>query len=46
MKLEREIMVVLGNRVVRGRVAGWEALFVSVDEHARIAYTELHPDDS
>jgi len=35
-----------GNRRDRSRGAGWEVLFVAVDDHARIAYTELHPDES
>lgn len=35
-----------GDRRDRSRGAGWEALFVAVDDHARIAYTELHPDES
>lgn len=25
--------------------AGWEYLFVAVDDHARVAFTELHPDE-
>lgn len=35
-----------GDRRDRSRGAGWEVLFVAVDDHARIAYTELHPDES
>jgi transposase InsO family protein len=35
-----------GNRRDRSPGAGWEVLFVAVDDHARIAYTELHPDES
>ncbi|MFB9289371.1 IS481 family transposase [Pseudoduganella plicata] len=35
-----------GNRRDRSRGAGWEVLFVAVDDHTRIAYTELHPDES
>jgi len=35
-----------GNRRDRSRGAGWEVLFVAVDDHARIAYTELYPDES
>ena len=35
-----------GDRRDRSRGAGWEVLFVAVDEHARIAYTELYPDES
>lgn len=25
--------------------AGWEALFVAIDDHARVAYTAMHPDE-
>lgn len=25
--------------------AGWETLFVAVDDHARIAFTDMHPDE-
>jgi transposase InsO family protein len=35
-----------GDRRDRSRGAGWEVLFVAVDDHARIAYTELYPDES
>ena len=35
-----------GNRRDRSRGAGGEVLFVAVDDHARIAYTELYPDES
>lgn len=35
-----------GDRRIRSRGAGWEVLFVAVDDHARIAYTELYPDES
>jgi transposase InsO family protein len=35
-----------GDRRDRSRGAGWEVLFVAVDDHARIAYTELYPDET
>ena len=35
-----------GDRRDRTRGAGWEVLFVAIDDHARIAYTELRPDES
>jgi transposase InsO family protein len=35
-----------GNRQERSRGAGWEVLFIAIDDHARIAYTEMHPDES
>jgi transposase InsO family protein len=35
-----------GDRRDRSRGAGWEVLFVAVDDHARIAYTELYSDES
>lgn len=25
--------------------AGWETLFVAIDDHARIAFTAMHPDE-
>jgi transposase InsO family protein len=35
-----------GDRRDRTRGAGWEVLFVAVDDHARIAFTELYPDET
>lgn len=35
-----------GDRRDRSRGAGWEVLFVAIDDHARIAYTELYADES
>jgi len=34
-----------GDRRTRRRGIGWEMLFVAVDDHARIAFTEMHPDE-
>jgi transposase InsO family protein len=37
---------VTGNPRDHIRGAGWEALFVAIDDHARIAFTEIYPDES
>ena len=34
-----------GNRKDSVDGAGWETLFVAVDDHARIAFTAMHPDE-
>jgi transposase InsO family protein len=34
-----------GDRSRRSRAAGWEFLHVCVDDHSRLAYTELLPDE-
>jgi transposase InsO family protein len=36
---------VTGNRRDHVRGAGWEFLFVAVDDHARIAFTQMKPDE-
>ncbi len=36
---------VTGNRRDTVDGAGWETLFVAVDDHARIAFTAMHPDE-
>ncbi len=36
---------VTGNRRDAVDGAGWEFLFVAVDDHARVAYTDMHPDE-
>lgn len=36
---------VTGNRRDSVHGAGWEALFVAVDDHARLAFTAMHPDE-
>ena len=36
---------VTGNRRDRVDGAGWETLFVAIDDHARIAFTDIHPDE-
>ncbi|WDD92796.1 IS481 family transposase [Burkholderia sp. FERM BP-3421] len=37
---------VTGNRRDTVDGVGWEYLFVAVDDHARIAYTAMHPDET
>jgi transposase InsO family protein len=37
---------VTGNRRDSVDGAGWETLFVAVDDHARIAFTAMHPDET
>lgn len=36
---------VTGNRKDSVYGAGWETLFVAIDDHARIAFTAMHPDE-
>jgi transposase InsO family protein len=36
---------ITGDRRIRARNAGWEHLHVAIDDAARLAYTELLPDD-
>lgn len=36
---------VTGNRKDSVAGAGWETLFVAIDDHARIAFTAIHPDE-
>ena len=36
---------VTGNRRDSVEGAGWETLFVAIDDHARLAYTAMHPDE-
>ena len=36
---------VTGNRRDSVDGAGWETLFVAIDDHARIAFTAMHPDE-
>jgi transposase InsO family protein len=36
---------VTGNRRDSVDGAGWEMLFVAIDDHARIAFTRMHPDE-
>ena len=36
---------VTGNRRDTVDGAGWEMLFVAIDDHARVAFTQIHPDE-
>jgi transposase InsO family protein len=44
-RIERPGHRVTGNRRDSVDGAGWEMLFVAVDDHARIAFTAMHPDE-
>ena len=44
-RIERPSHRVTGNRRDSIDGAGWEFLFVAVDDHARIAFTAMHPDE-
>jgi transposase InsO family protein len=37
---------ITGDRAHRGREMGWEFVFVAVDDHSRIAFTQVYPDES
>jgi transposase InsO family protein len=36
---------VTGNQQIKARGVGWEHLFVAVDDHARIGFTDMYPDE-
>jgi transposase InsO family protein len=44
-RIERPSHRVTGNRRDSVDGAGWETLFVAIDDHARIGYTAMHPDE-
>lgn len=44
-RIERPSHHVTGNRRDSVTGAGWEMLFVAVDDYARIAFTAMHPDE-
>lgn len=44
-RIERPGHRVTGNRRDSVAGAGWEFLFVAVDDHARVAFTAIHPDE-
>jgi transposase len=44
-RIERPSHRVTGNRKDSVEGAGWEMLFVAVDDHARIAFTDMYPDE-
>jgi len=41
--IAREGHRIHGNRRTRARGVGWEFLFVAIDDHARIGFTQMHP---
>jgi len=45
-RIERPSHRVTGSRQDAVRGAGWEFLFVAVDDHARIGFTAMHPDET
>jgi transposase InsO family protein len=44
-RIERPSHRVTGNRRDRVDGAGWEFLFVAIDDHARIGFTDMYPDE-
>ena len=44
-RIERPSHRVTGDRRDTARGAGWETLFVAIDDHARIAFTQMQPDE-
>jgi len=44
-RIERASHRVTGNRRDSVDGAGWEYLFVAVDDHARVAFCQMHPDE-
>lgn len=44
-RIERPSHRVTGNRRDSVDGVGWEMLFVAIDDHARIAFTAMHPDE-
>jgi transposase InsO family protein len=44
-RIERMSHRVTGNRRDSVNGAGWEFLFVAIDDHARIGFTDLYPDE-
>lgn len=44
-RIERASHRVTGDRRDSFEGAGWEFLFVSIDDHARIGFTEMYPDE-
>jgi transposase InsO family protein len=44
-RIERPSHRVTGNRRDSVDGAGWETLFVAIDDHARIAFTDVHPNE-
>ena len=36
---------ITGNRRQNSRGSGWDYLFVAIDDHSRMAFTQIHPDE-
>ncbi len=45
-RIERMSHRITGNRRDRVEGAGWEFLFVAIDDHARIGFTDMYPDEA
>jgi transposase InsO family protein len=45
-RIQRPSHRVTGNRRDTLRGAGWEFLFVAIDDHARIGFTDMYPDET
>jgi len=45
-RIERIGHAIHGDRRKRSRGAGWEVVFVCVDDHSRLAYAEVHPSEN
>ena len=37
---------ITGDRTQRGRNVGWDYVFVAVDDHSRLAFTQVYPDET
>ena len=37
---------ITGDRTQRARSVGWDFVFVAVDDHSRLAFTQVHPDET
>ena len=37
---------ITGDRTQRARNIGWDFVFVAVDDHSRLAFTQVHPDET
>ena len=37
---------ITGDRTQRARNIGWEHVFVAVDDHSRVAFTQIHPEEN
>ena len=37
---------ITGDRTQRAREIGWDYVFVAIDDHSRVAFTQIHPNES